>query len=293
MKETKLDYIARKRVDNYRVRAFWLIYIGVGIIVIFFIMMALSGMLWGKSLDLDAATMLGTFIGGMVGTIWALAGVLLFYAALIYQREEFRVSRESRDDLKNAYDDQKIAYQQQIENGKLMKFQASFYELLKLFLSKRDDVTNSVRINTRTGKNVHDFDDVTKELQEYAIECNVKFEQPEQHLLFYTVPEQKEFNHKFIEFIEFFILICTEINRFEDKIAASGYERILLNLLTFHQISSIIFYAVTEIDNSGRLRNIIMKSENWESRCMVMLNQNPDISLFWTRFQSTNREKYT
>jgi hypothetical protein len=34
--------------------------------------------------------MVGDFIGGVVGSIWAFASVLLFYAALKIQQEELR-----------------------------------------------------------------------------------------------------------------------------------------------------------------------------------------------------------
>src|SRR6478672_1859672 len=35
----------------------------------------------------------GEFIGGIVGSLWALAGVFLFFATLLYQKREFELQR--------------------------------------------------------------------------------------------------------------------------------------------------------------------------------------------------------
>lgn len=42
----------------------------------------------------DKVGQFGDFIGGVVGSIWALAGVILFYVALTEQRKDFATNRE-------------------------------------------------------------------------------------------------------------------------------------------------------------------------------------------------------
>jgi Co/Zn/Cd efflux system component len=42
------------------------------------------------NIDPEFTSMVGDFIGGVVGSIWAFASVLLFYAALKIQQEELR-----------------------------------------------------------------------------------------------------------------------------------------------------------------------------------------------------------
>jgi len=282
-----------KKAELYRKWAIRLAFLGLFVLVLFLVFMGTSGMLFGFKINPQYTALVGTFIGGTIGAIWSLTGVLLYYAALVYQREEIRLMITTNKNLQTAYDDQKLAYKEQLDNAKLMKFQSSFYELLKLFLSKRDELTNSSRLDTRNGKLIQSFNEITNELLKYAAECNSKWEQPESHILFHTALVHADYNHKFLEFIEFFILIYNEIYRYEDKIVALSYERIFLNILTFNQISSVIYYAATDIDNSGRLKDVIMRSEVWESRCLVMLNQIPEISLFWTRYHSKNRSMYS
>jgi len=71
------------------------VFLGVGVVLIAFLMWRV----WpyyginGKP-DLGATGQIGDFIGGVVGSLWALAGVLLFYQALVMQKRELRLQRE-------------------------------------------------------------------------------------------------------------------------------------------------------------------------------------------------------
>lgn len=44
--------------------------------------------------DLDKYGAFGEFFGGIIGSFWSLAGVLLFYAALKTQSKEFVIQRQ-------------------------------------------------------------------------------------------------------------------------------------------------------------------------------------------------------
>lgn len=67
--------------------------LGLGIFVGFFIVIGQSFDFEWKSPAMDITGQIGDYIGGVVGSLWAFAGVLLFYVALQYQRKEFRLQR--------------------------------------------------------------------------------------------------------------------------------------------------------------------------------------------------------
>lgn len=47
-----------------------------------------------KQIQADKIGQFGDFVGGLVGSIWALAGVVLFYVALTEQRKDFRTNKD-------------------------------------------------------------------------------------------------------------------------------------------------------------------------------------------------------
>lgn len=55
-------------------------------------------------IDMTATSQVGDFVGGIVGSIWAITAILLFYLALILNRKEFSLQREQlmlqREELK-------------------------------------------------------------------------------------------------------------------------------------------------------------------------------------------------
>lgn len=68
----------------------------------------------------------GEFIGGIVGSLWALAGVFLFFATLTYQKREFELQRYE------LHKTQKIFQQQ------------NFSTLYISFVNKHNDIINSL-----------------------------------------------------------------------------------------------------------------------------------------------------
>jgi len=123
------------------------------------------------TVDNDTLGMIGEFLGGTVGAIWALAGVILFYLALIYQRRELELQRqelkETRDILENQSDTIAI---QQFDNTffKLLEFhieasrkiqltgnQNGFDELYKDFVNQIKQVKRKRKID-RSAKMLND-----------------------------------------------------------------------------------------------------------------------------------------
>jgi hypothetical protein len=69
----------------------------------------------------------GEFIGGIVGSLWALAGVLLFFATLLYQKKEFELQRTE------LHKTQRIFQQQ------------NFSTLFINFLAQHNEIVNNLR----------------------------------------------------------------------------------------------------------------------------------------------------
>jgi len=68
--------------------AVFLLFLGVVLVVILIIIYSLeSGIFtWSNNIDIERITKLSDSIGGIVGSLWALAGVILFYLALENQK---------------------------------------------------------------------------------------------------------------------------------------------------------------------------------------------------------------
>ncbi len=66
---------------------------------------------------LGSRSSIGEFFGGTVGTIWTLAGIILFYLALIYQRRELELQRKELVETGQILDRQSQTIElQQFEN---------------------------------------------------------------------------------------------------------------------------------------------------------------------------------
>ncbi len=235
-------------------------------------------LLWGEKIDIDIANKIGSFVGGLVGSFWTLTGVLLYYSVIKSQKDESKQAATRHSD--------------QIDILNLQKFQSSFFELFKLFLAKRNELTNSARRNVDDTKNIYVFDELTQELHEYAGEYNKRWDSGESLNSEVMFVLDDSYREKIIEFCELFILILHVIYSHPERVKVLTYERMLLNVLTLKQIATIIHCAVFDSDKTSRLRNVLFKSELWEIRCLVLLNQIPEISNFWTRYRSTFRSEF-
>jgi Putative phage abortive infection protein len=78
--------------------AFWLIGVGVLFLIItatFFLWNELTSFSSSLKIDDSKFGSFGSLLSGLVGTLWALAGVILFYVALTEQRRDIQTNRES------------------------------------------------------------------------------------------------------------------------------------------------------------------------------------------------------
>lgn len=126
--------------------------------------LALAGLLLFLWMDINFLTdqqvnsekfgQFGDFIGGIVGSIWTLAGLLLFYIALKEQRKDFTVNQEALNiqvqALKRQIKEFKLqrqelessrrVYEEQSKTLRLQQFESNFYALLNVYLTIKNNL---------------------------------------------------------------------------------------------------------------------------------------------------------
>lgn len=99
---------------------------------------------------------LGDFVGGLMGSLWALAGVFLFYKALTEQRDDFSNNREALrlqvealeqqiEEFKLSRQEQRLSrkvYEEQSKTAKIQQFDSSFYSLLNVYLNIKNHLNS-------------------------------------------------------------------------------------------------------------------------------------------------------
>jgi len=73
--------------------AFFSILAGLVVFFVYLIQLKSSYTILSNNIDIEKTGQIGDFIGGLVGSIWSLTGVLLFYATLRLQSREFKENR--------------------------------------------------------------------------------------------------------------------------------------------------------------------------------------------------------
>ena len=114
---------------------------GFGIIV--FVLFTFQKIDFTSSESLQRLSMLGEFLGGAVGSIWALAGVVLFFLALIYQRRELALQRDELIETRQILQNQSLTIE-------IQQFENTFFQLLEFHLAA------AKRIETQEGGNGFD-----------------------------------------------------------------------------------------------------------------------------------------
>lgn len=61
---------------------------------LFFFLWQHIGINTSEKIDASKFGQFGDFVGGLIGSLWAFAGVILFYVALTEQRDDIRTNRE-------------------------------------------------------------------------------------------------------------------------------------------------------------------------------------------------------
>jgi len=110
---------------------------------------------YSQKIDSQKFNDFGSFIGGLIGTLWALAGVILFYVALREQREDIKINRSTLKTQVGALEQQIKEFElQRIELGltrgvfieqsntlKLQQFESTFFNTLNMFHNLIESIT--------------------------------------------------------------------------------------------------------------------------------------------------------
>lgn len=101
-------------------------------------------------------SVIGEFLGGTVGSIWALAGVILFFLALIYQKHELVLQREELKESRKIMESQSktIAIQQ---------FENTFFQLLNFHINATNNIRESLK--GANGKSINPFQAILKDFK--------------------------------------------------------------------------------------------------------------------------------
>ncbi len=130
----------KSRIDTVFIRflgfsAAFAVFAGFGIIT--FILITFQKMDFTSAESLQRLSMLGEFLGGAVGSIWALAGVILFFLALIYQRRELVLQREELQETRKILS-------KQSKTIEIQQFENTFFQLLEFHLAATKRIENQV-----------------------------------------------------------------------------------------------------------------------------------------------------
>ncbi|MEZ4723337.1 MAG: putative phage abortive infection protein [Candidatus Kapaibacterium sp.] len=95
----------------------------------------------------------GEFIGGFVGSLWSLAGILLFYSALVYQREELTEQKDILVKQTDAMISQSKELERQNDTLQKQKQEETFFHLLRFHIDLVETLTfESNDIDIQSGK---------------------------------------------------------------------------------------------------------------------------------------------
>ncbi|WP_372530116.1 putative phage abortive infection protein [Ekhidna sp.] len=125
--------------------------IGLGLWLCYIFIIKMKGFSEDIWQDRTLLGMAGEFLGGTVGPIWALAGVILFFLALIYQKRELVLQRMELHESRKIMEDQSrtIAIQQ---------FENTFFQLLNFHINAANHIRNT-KINSNS-KSQNAFDEL-------------------------------------------------------------------------------------------------------------------------------------
>ncbi|MEK6495471.1 putative phage abortive infection protein [Myroides odoratimimus] len=147
-----------------------LLYVGFSIMLLFFFLFLLKSsthLHYGNSINEEIIGQFGDFSGGVVGTIFSLIGVILFYISLKEQRNDFKINKEALENQLEAFEQQikefelqreelketRKIFEQQTKTMNNQQFESNFYSLLNVFLDNKNklidknlftDVINSI-----------------------------------------------------------------------------------------------------------------------------------------------------
>jgi len=241
---------------------------------------------FSKNIKSDKIAQFGDFIGGLVGSIWALAGVILFYVALKEQRKDFETNRKvlnaQTDALNQQIKEFELQREELAETRKVLnlqyetlnfqRFEGTFFKLIDLHHQFVDDL-NSKELSTfevRSGYTKDEdgcikgypaeFITIIGRGKEFLIEVHRNYQM--------LMKDSKDYNYKdYFDIIQnygynglelyyrnlygiFTFIESSQImlNKYDNSIAQDKYYKILFNQLTAFEIIMLENFSNDELD---------------------------------------------
>lgn len=94
----------------------------------------------------------GEYVAGIVGALWALAGVVLFYETLRIQRTEIKMQRHELELQRHEIMEQTDQIRKQNETMEIQYFETTFFQLLSLHNEIVDSIELPISVHSSSGK---------------------------------------------------------------------------------------------------------------------------------------------
>jgi len=146
MSHQELDEKKEFSWSTFGLNIVWILFSGLGIAVFYYYMKELwvdySPFIDGE-VYIEKTAQVGDFIGGLVGALWAFAGIILFYLALKLQKDELKLSRAVLRDSVQAQKDTKEVMKEQLNS---LKYNSNLETLNYLI---NDHIKTIAKINSK------------------------------------------------------------------------------------------------------------------------------------------------
>ena len=143
-------------------------------LIIIGIILALCGLLlfvWNfnyfpeQNVDSEKIAQFGDYFGGIIGSIWSLAGVILFYVALQEQRKDIDINRKALEKQIEEFELQRgelsetrRVFEEQSQTLKVQRFENTFFQLLNL----HHEIVNNLQLQLPYDDNEYNKREVFK-----------------------------------------------------------------------------------------------------------------------------------
>lgn len=182
--------------------------------------------------DSERVARYGDFIGGIVGSLWALGGMFLVYLGLKGQRIDIEQNRKALEAQIEEFKLQKLElaetrkiFEKQTKNLELQQFENSFFNLINLMRNQLD----SIKHNKSSGITAFHIFESLLPTQDYAIHQNKK-----------RYFQEGDYS-RCIAFMNTFLIVLDLINK--NNINTNYYFNILGSLVTPKALNMIAIYS--------------------------------------------------
>lgn len=159
---------------TYQILAIFFVAIGFILMIVFSILIIKQEYLKNVGIDLDKVGAFGSFIGGLVGSLWSLAGIFLLFQALKDQNEINEISRKAYQTDIEELKLSRSSFQKQTINFEIQQFEQTFYNFLNRVFEYEDSIEFEKNNILYKGKKYFKF--LIEEYKKYAIQYFYHYE---------------------------------------------------------------------------------------------------------------------